>query len=213
MQAAKESGLLGGVYAFDLVADRIHLRAISVVVGMMIYIAFVWSTLAFFEAEDAPLKELYFSDLPVATTNFAECNASAPGAGAAQSLASTAPCVPGLSQIRQPSLFVRDIAHNGRAGVKLDVTVTSVQMSSVVNTRAQQIGGSGGSLEPPGPLLEPPGPLLTHFHTIYIAHSERLPTRLNPLAERACFSQVNTLDCDWDTLAAHGIHSHGPLSH
>jgi hypothetical protein len=32
-------------------------------------------------------------------------------------------------------------------------------------TRAQQIGGSGGSLEPPGPLLEPPGPLLTHLHT------------------------------------------------
>jgi hypothetical protein len=33
--------------------------------------------------------------------------------------------------------------------------------------RAQQIGGSGGSLEPAGPRLEPPGPLLTHFHTIY----------------------------------------------
>jgi bleomycin hydrolase len=43
----------------------------------------------------------------------------------------------------------------------------------------QQIGGSGGSLEPPGPLLEPPGPLLTHL------------TRLNPLAERACFPQVH----------------------
>jgi hypothetical protein len=56
--------------------------------------------------------------------------------------------------------------------------------------REQQIGGSGGSLEPPGPLLEPPGPLLTHLHPVYIAHSERLPTRLNPLAERACFSQV-----------------------
>jgi hypothetical protein len=33
--------------------------------------------------------------------------------------------------------------------------------------REQQIGGSEGSLEPPGPLLEPPGPLLTHLHTVY----------------------------------------------
>jgi hypothetical protein len=52
------------------------------------------------------------------------------------------------------------------------------------------VGGSGGSLEPPGPLLETRGPLLTHFHTVYIAYSERLPTRLNPLAERTCFSQT-----------------------
>jgi hypothetical protein len=29
--------------------------------------------------------------------------------------------------------------------------------------REKQIGGSGGSLEPPGPLLEPPGSLLTHL--------------------------------------------------
>ena len=40
---------------------------------------------------------------------------------------------------------------------------------SAVAAREQQIGGSGGSLEPPGPLLEPPGPLLTHLHTVYIA--------------------------------------------
>jgi hypothetical protein len=56
--------------------------------------------------------------------------------------------------------------------------------------RAQQIGGSGGSLEPPGPLLRPPRPLLTHLHTVYMVYSECLPTRLNPLAERTCFSQV-----------------------
>ena len=56
--------------------------------------------------------------------------------------------------------------------------------------REQQIGGSGGSLEPPGPLLEPPGPLLTHLHTVYMAYSECLPTRLNPLAERTCFHQA-----------------------
>ena len=47
----------------------------------------------------------------------------------------------------------------------------------------KEIGGSGGSLEPPGPLF-------THLHTVYMGCSERLPTRLNPLAERACFSQV-----------------------
>ena len=38
--------------------------------------------------------------------------------------------------------------------------------------------------------LEPPGPLLTHLRTVNMACSERLPTRLNPLAERTCFSQV-----------------------
>ena len=36
-----------------------------------------------------------------------------------------------------------------------------------VSIREKQIGGSGGSLETPGPLLEPPGPLLTHLHTVY----------------------------------------------
>jgi hypothetical protein len=50
-----------------------------------------------------------------------------------------------------------------------------------VLTREKEIGGSGGSLEPPGPLL-------THLHIVYMACSERLPTRLTPLAERACFS-------------------------
>ena len=46
--------------------------------------------------------------------------------------------------------------------------------------RQQQMGGSGGSLEPPGPLLEPPWPLIMHPHTVYVACSERLPTRLSP---------------------------------
>ena len=49
---------------------------------------------------------------------------------------------------------------------------------------------SVGSLAPPGLLLEPPGPLLTHLYTVYMACSECLLTRLNPLAERTCFSQV-----------------------
>jgi tRNA A-37 threonylcarbamoyl transferase component Bud32 len=38
-----------------------------------------------------------------------------------------------------------------------------------VSNREKEIGGSGGSLEPPGPLL-------THLHTVYMAYSERLPT-------------------------------------
>ena len=68
-------------------------------------------------------------------------------------------------------------------------------------SREQHIGDSGGSLEPPGPLglfLKPPGPLLTHFHTVYMAYSEFLPTRLKPLAERTCFSQVRVqaADCE-----------------
>ena len=53
------------------------------------------------------------------------------------------------------------------------------------------MGVQGAHLNPPdGPLLEPPGPLLTHLHTVHMAYSECLPTRLNPLAERSCLSQV-----------------------
>jgi hypothetical protein len=47
----------------------------------------------------------------------------------------------------------------------------------------KEIGGSGGSLEPPGPLF-------THLHTVYVAYSECLPTCFYPLTERTCFSQV-----------------------
>ena len=46
--------------------------------------------------------------------------------------------------------------------------------SDMHQRREKQIGGSGGSLEPPGPLLEPPAPLLTHLHTVYMAYSECL---------------------------------------
>ena len=45
-------------------------------------------------------------------------------------------------------------------------------------------------LHPLGFFLNPPGPLLTHLYTVYMACSECLLTRLNPLAERTCFSQV-----------------------
>jgi hypothetical protein len=53
--------------------------------------------------------------------------------------------------------------------------------ASDARSREKRIRGSGGSLEPPGPLL-------THLHTVYVAYSEGLPTRLSPLAERTCFS-------------------------
>jgi hypothetical protein len=56
-------------------------------------------------------------------------------------------------------------------------------LTSNVPGRAKEIWGSGGSLEPPGPLL-------THLHTVYMAYSERLPTRLNPLAEGTCCPQA-----------------------
>ena len=45
-------------------------------------------------------------------------------------------------------------------------------LGGVVGPREQQIGGSGGSLAPPGLLLEPLGPLLTHLYTVYMACSE-----------------------------------------
>ena len=48
-------------------------------------------------------------------------------------------------------------------------------------------------MNPLGLFLEPPGPLFTHLHTVCMAYSERLPTRLNPLAERTCFSQVGEM--------------------
>ena len=52
-----------------------------------------------------------------------------------------------------------------------------------LDTGRNRSGESGGSLEPPRPLL-------THLHTVYIAYSKCLPTRLNPPAERTCFSQA-----------------------
>jgi hypothetical protein len=54
-----------------------------------------------------------------------------------------------------------------------------------VPTGEKQIRGSGGSLEPPGPL-----PM--HLHTAYMEYSECLLTLLNHLAESTCFSQVPT---------------------
>jgi len=38
--------------------------------------------------------------------------------------------------------------------------------------------------------LKLPGPLPMHLHTAYVEYYECLPTLLDPLAERTCFSQV-----------------------
>ena len=47
-------------------------------------------------------------------------------------------------------------------------------------------------MNPLGLFLDPPGPLISHLHTVYMEYSECLPTRLNPLAERTCFSQADS---------------------
>jgi hypothetical protein len=60
---------------------------------------------------------------------------------------------------------------------------------AMARSREKEIGDSRGSLEPPGPLNTH---LLTHLHAVYMAYSECLPTRLNPLAERTCFSQARS---------------------
>jgi hypothetical protein len=59
----------------------------------------------------------------------------------------------------------------------------AVGHQQAVGHREKQIGVSGGSVEPPGPLLP-------HLHTVYMAYSGCHPTHLNPLAERTCFPQV-----------------------
>jgi hypothetical protein len=50
-----------------------------------------------------------------------------------------------------------------------------------VEAREKEIGGSGGSLEPSGPLI-------TQLHSVCMGYSESLPTLLHPLAERTCYS-------------------------
>ena len=45
-------------------------------------------------------------------------------------------------------------------------------------------------MNPLGLFLDPPAPLLTHLHTVYMAYSECLPTRLSPLADGTCCPQV-----------------------
>ena len=57
-------------------------------------------------------------------------------------------------------------------------TVFCADIANLQRGRAKEIQGVQGAL------LEPPGPLPTHLHTAHMAHSDRLPTRLNPLAQR-----------------------------
>ena len=68
--------------------------------------------------------------------------------------------------------------------------VTGRKIRLHVADREKHTRGSGGSLEPHGPL-----PM--HLHTAYKEYFECLPTLLNPLAERACFSQVG--ECEATT--------------
>jgi hypothetical protein len=59
--------------------------------------------------------------------------------------------------------------------------VGRVVFDQLVEGGSKELDGSGGSLEPPGPLL-------THPHTVYTVYSECIPTRLSALAERASYS-------------------------
>jgi hypothetical protein len=73
--------------------------------------------------------------------------------------------------------FVNEAVRMYKQGLRLIGTaVTSGKYNEQVENGEKEIGGSGGSLEPPGPLP-------THLHTVYMAYSECLPARLNPLAE------------------------------
>jgi hypothetical protein len=42
------------------------------------------------------------------------------------------------------------------------------------------------------------------LHTVYMAYSESLPTRLNPLVERTCFSQAHSSLCTLQLLLTLG---------
>jgi hypothetical protein len=86
-------------------------------------------------------------------------------------------------------VFCRGVLDDSQPAV-VDLNVGDFDLMGSNAQGEKQIGGSGGSLEPPGPLLEPPGPLLTHLHTVYMAYSECLPNHLTPLAKTTCFSQV-----------------------
>ena len=73
--------------------------------------------------------------------------------------------------------------------------VTGRKIRLHVGDREKHMRGSGGSLEPPGPL-----PM--HLHTACVELSECLPTLLNPPAERTCFSQVDAARLQEELAAA-----------
>ena len=86
--------------------------------------------------------------------------------GAAPSTMSEGAVEPAQSEQPAP-----DGPRGGSSPALIRLIYVSVMLPDV-DLREQQIRGSGGSLEPPGPLLEPPRPLLTHLHTDYMAYSE-----------------------------------------
>ena len=93
----------------------------------------------------------------------------------------------------------RECDQDGSGDIDVDELQAALQQMGLrmsrqqVELREKGTGGAGGSLEPPGLRL-------THLHTIHMAYAECLPTCLDPLAERTCFSQVelimNELDSD-----------------
>ena len=84
---------------------------------------------------------------------------------------------------RPDSLVVEgEEGEGGGTGISRTENARAVAAAaSDARSREKEMGGPGGSLEPPWPLI-------THLHTMYIEYSEGLPTRLNPLAGRTCFS-------------------------
>jgi hypothetical protein len=85
-------------------------------------------------------------------------------------------------------VYYQEFAMQLRTHPRLFAAISELWAATYASDQARekQIGGSGGSLEPRGPL-----PM--HLHTVHMAYSECLPTLLKPLAERNCFSQVSTL--------------------
>ena len=51
-----------------------------------------------------------------------------------------------------------------------------------------------------------------HIHTAYMEYLECLPTLLNPLAERTCFSQVQTVRSEQSLSLAESVYGRTSLS-
>jgi hypothetical protein len=69
-----------------------------------------------------------------------------------------------------------------------DVDFLDVRSEREAHIREKEIGGSGGSLEPPGPIL-------THLHTVYMSYSECLPNCLNPWLRGPISPRRTTAPC------------------
>ena len=70
---------------------------------------------------------------------------------------------PGQEQSTLPGHVIRLVLKDDDGAMySSDVShAAELDDGAVVDNGEKQIGGSGGSLDPTGPLLEPPGPLLT----------------------------------------------------